>query len=174
MPRAGDSRGFLNRDMKPKRLKLPDVPTDSFLGVAPIKVVGPHAETLPSQSLTTTNVGLRSRRPGVRIPSGAPTSSKIASYGPSRNWLVSRREPTLSWSELLHAVSALLTPSPFVRGHPTRRHCRREQTIRVAGRVATRDGQRDESPAERMMTCCQFVQESSSKKVSVATLETIS
>ena len=27
--------------VKPERLKLPDVPTDSFLGVAPIEVVGP-------------------------------------------------------------------------------------------------------------------------------------
>src|SRR5262245_10063740 len=50
-----ESGSFLDRDVKPERLKLPDVPTDSFLGVAPIEVVGPkllvgHARIVPSLS----------------------------------------------------------------------------------------------------------------------------
>src|SRR2546427_12830819 len=40
-PPVCESGSFLDRDVKPERLKLPDVPTDSFLGVAPIEVVGP-------------------------------------------------------------------------------------------------------------------------------------
>jgi hypothetical protein len=35
------SGSVLDRDVKPERLKVPDVPTDSFPGVAPIEVVGP-------------------------------------------------------------------------------------------------------------------------------------
>jgi hypothetical protein len=34
-------RQLSRSDVKPERLKLPDVPTDSFLGVPPIEVVGP-------------------------------------------------------------------------------------------------------------------------------------
>ena len=41
LPPVCESGSFLDRDVKPERLKLPDVPTDSFLGVAPIEVVGP-------------------------------------------------------------------------------------------------------------------------------------
>src|SRR5437667_2203002 len=40
-PPVCESGSFLDRDVKPERLKLLDVPTDSFLGVAPIEVVGP-------------------------------------------------------------------------------------------------------------------------------------
>src|SRR3989442_6198824 len=41
LPPVCESGSFLDRDVKPERLKLLDVPTDSFLGVAPIEVVGP-------------------------------------------------------------------------------------------------------------------------------------
>src|SRR6266851_10095409 len=41
LPPVCESGSFLDRDVKPERLKLPDVATDSFLGVAPIEVVGP-------------------------------------------------------------------------------------------------------------------------------------
>src|SRR5262249_30520996 len=37
-----ESGSFLDRDVKPERFKLPDVPTDSVLGIAPIEVVGPE------------------------------------------------------------------------------------------------------------------------------------
>src|ERR1700694_476913 len=41
LPPVCELGSFLDRDVKPERLKLPDVPTDNFLGVAPIEVVGP-------------------------------------------------------------------------------------------------------------------------------------
>src|SRR5262245_53114982 len=41
LPPLGESGSFLDRDVKPDGLTLPDVPTDSCLGMAPIEVVGP-------------------------------------------------------------------------------------------------------------------------------------